>query len=70
MLKKDGPITGAKFQEATDWWVMSGKALDSVPPAGTVRDVTRRKSEGHGAEFAASLLPVKVALAAPKQKFL
>jgi hypothetical protein len=49
MLKKDGPITGATFQEATDWWVMSGKALDSVPPAGTVREVTRRKSEGHGA---------------------
>jgi hypothetical protein len=65
--KKNGPIAGAKFQEATDWWVMSGKAIqDAVPPAGTVREVTRRKSEGHGAEFAASLLPRKSAFAAPK----
>ena len=49
LLIKNGPIAGAKFQEATDWWVMSGKAIDSVPPSGTVREVTRRKSEGHGA---------------------
>ena len=56
--QKNGPIAGATFQEATDWWVMSGKAMqDAVLPAGTVREVTRRKSEGHGAEFAASLLP-------------
>jgi hypothetical protein len=45
---------------------MSGKAIDSVPPAGTVRDVTRRKCEGHGAEFAASLLGSRDAFAAPK----
>jgi hypothetical protein len=45
---------------------MSGKAIDSVPPAGTVRDVTRRKCEGHGAEFAASLLKASDAFAAPK----
>ena len=40
----------------------------SVPPAGTVREVTRRieESEGHVAEFAASLLPRRDALAAPK----
>ena len=63
---KNGPITGATFQEATNWWVMSGKAIDSVPPAGTVRDVTRRKCEGHGAEFAASLLKQRDAFAAPK----
>jgi hypothetical protein len=48
---------------------MSGKAMqDAVLPAGTVREVTRRKSEGHGAEFAASLLPTKSAFAAPKWK--
>jgi hypothetical protein len=44
---------------------MSGKAIDAVPPVGTVQEVTRRKSEGHGAEFAASLLPRKSAFAAP-----
>jgi hypothetical protein len=54
---KNGPIAGAIFQEATNWWAMSGKAMDSVPPAGTVRKVTRRIEEkGHGAECAASLL--------------
>jgi hypothetical protein len=48
---------------------MSGKAMQStVPPAGTARVVTRRieESEGHVAEFAASLLPLTDALAAPK----
>jgi hypothetical protein len=48
---------------------MSGKAMQStVPPAGTARVVTRRiaESEGHVAEFAASLLPRRDALAAPK----
>ena len=60
------PLLGPHFQEATNWWVMSGKAMNSVPPAGTVRDVTRRKCEGHGAEFAASLLEQRDAFAAPK----
>jgi hypothetical protein len=64
--KKNGPIPGATFQEATNWWVMSGEAIVSVPPAGTVWDVTRRKCEGHGAEFAASLLERRDAFAAPK----
>jgi hypothetical protein len=47
--QKNGPITGATFQEATNWWVMSGKAMNSIPPAGTVRKVTRRieEIEGH-----------------------
>jgi hypothetical protein len=48
---------------------MSGKAMqNSVPPAGTVRVVMRRieESEGHVAEFAASLLSITEALAAPK----
>jgi hypothetical protein len=52
---------------------MSGKAMQStVPPAGTARVVTRRieESEGHVAEFAASLLPTTDALAAPKLETL
>ena len=63
-------MTGATFQEATNWWVVSGKAIDSVPPAGTVRKVTRRfeEIEGHVLECAASLLRRKEAFAAPKRK--
>jgi len=58
---------GHVFKRLRIWWVMSGKAIQvAVPPAGTVREVTRGKSEGHGAEFAASLLPRKSAFAAPK----
>jgi hypothetical protein len=47
---------------------MSGKAIDSVPPVGTVRKVTRRieEIEGHVLECAASLLKWKEAFAAPK----
>lgn len=44
------PLLGPHFKRLLIWWAMSGKAMQgSVPPAGTVRDVTRRKSEGHGA---------------------
>jgi hypothetical protein len=65
--EKMAPLLGPRFKRLRIWWVMSGKAIqDAVPPAGTVREVTRRKSEGHGAEFAASLLPRKSAFAAPK----
>jgi hypothetical protein len=49
---------------------MSGKAMQvAAPPAGTaLRDVTRRieEREGHVAEYAASLLTVREAFAAPK----
>jgi hypothetical protein len=48
---------------------MSGKAMQSsVPPSGTVRVVSRRieECEGHVAEFAASLVLLTDALAAPK----
>lgn len=40
----------------------------SVPPSGTVRVVSRKveECEGHVAEFAASLLLLREALAAPK----
>jgi hypothetical protein len=40
----------------------------SVPPSGTVRVVSRRieECEGHVAEFAASLVLITDALAAPK----
>lgn len=42
--------------------------MHAVPPAGTAfREVTRRiESEGHVAEFAASLVPVTKAFPAPK----
>jgi Phosphoesterase family len=56
-IKKMAPSLGPHFKRLRIGWVTSGKAIDTVPPAGTVREVTRRKSEGHGAEFAASLLP-------------
>src|SRR5581483_11173902 len=44
------PLLGPRFQEATSWWAMSGKAIqDAVPPARTdIREMTRRfESEGH-----------------------
>jgi hypothetical protein len=67
--KKMAPSLGPRFKRLRIWWAMSGKAMQStVPPAGTARVVTRRieESEGHVAEFAASLLPMTDALAAPK----
>jgi hypothetical protein len=69
LSKKMAPSLGPRFKRLRIWWVMSGKAMQStVPPAGTARVVTRRieESEGHVAEFAASLLPRRDALAAPK----
>ncbi len=50
---------------------MSGKAMQSsIPPGGTVRVVSRRieESEGHVAEFAAPLVSMTDALAAPKRE--
>jgi len=50
---------------------MSGKVIDAVPPARTaIWEVTLfvEESEGHSAEFAASLLQVEGAFAAPKPK--
>ena len=68
---KNGPISGASFKEAKVVGDL-GKAMQvTVPPAGSaLRELMRRieESEGHVAEFAASLLPLEEALAAPKQK--
>jgi len=65
------PLLGPRFKRLRVWWAMSGKAVQlTVPAARTVRVVTRGivKSDGHVAEFAASLLSMREALAAPNSE--
>jgi hypothetical protein len=65
--KKMAPLLGPDFKRLR-FGGMSGKAMQgSAPAAGTVRVVMRRinEGEGHVAGFAASLLPLTEAFAAP-----
>jgi hypothetical protein len=65
--QKNGPFRGQVLRG--EWWAMSRKVIDAAPPARTaIWEVTLfvRESEGHSTSFAASLLQVEDAFAAPK----